>query len=82
MQVELHLGVAPPREGHPRLAVRVVPDHPVEAEAHHAVEEDLGQEDEDAEDAGAAAPQAVVIVLAVSGREVKYSTGVQFQLNS
>ena len=69
VKVELELGVALPGEG---LAVLgVVLDHPVQDQAHDAVEQDLGHEDEEAEPAAGAGRHAVVVMLAVSEREVE-----------
>ena len=69
MKVEFELGVALPGEG---LAVLgVVLDHPVQDQAHDAVEQDLGHEDEEAEPAAGAGRHAVVVMLAVSEREAE-----------
>ena len=67
VEVELEIRVVLPGE---RLALIVgaVLDDPVEAEGHHAVEQDLRHQDEEAEAAARPRSHAVVLVLSVSER--------------
>ena len=65
MQVELQGGVFLPGEGEGGPVGRVVPDHPEEDERDDAVQEDLGDQDQEGQAARGAARHRVVVVFAV-----------------